>query len=224
MADNVRCQMCGKPNPPEAEVCQHCNARLKPLIVGATGTTRPAPHEIPEADRDISPQETPLEPVGAGLYGKGPSMVKNNRPALTSFDISDESEPVSEQAGAEEGSLDWLSDFRSGVKIGTSSLQSLDETGALHQTGSLEAGTGGIEGHGSDWLQRLGGAEESLPEKIPGTLPVEEIPGEPLVGEEPEPQPQGVLEGETGISSPETDLAAWLAELNGRHEEKPSVS
>ena len=205
MADNVRCQMCGKLNPPEAEVCQHCKARLKPLIAGVTGTARPAPHEIPEADRDISPQETPLEP---GEF---------------SFDISDESEPVSEQAGAEESSLDWLSDFRSGVKIDTSSLQSLDETGALHQTGSLEAGTGGIEGHGSDWLQRLGDAEEGPPEEIPSTLLVEKRPFKPLIGEEPEPQPQGVPEGEMDVSSPETDLAAWLAELNGRHEEKPSV-
>ena len=83
MADNVRCQMCGKLNPLEAKVCQHCKARLKPLITGATGTPIPAPHEIPEAERGVSPQKTPLEPVGTGLYGKGPSMVKNNRPALT---------------------------------------------------------------------------------------------------------------------------------------------
>ena len=206
MTDNVRCQMCGKLNPPEAEVCQHCNARLKPLIAGSTGTARPAPHEIPEADRDISPQETPLEP---GEF---------------SFDISDQTEPVSEQAGAEESSLDWLSDFRTGVKISTSSLQSLDETGALHQTGSLEAGMGGIEGHGSDWLQRLGDAEEGPPEEIPSTLLVERRPFEPLIGEEPEPQPQGFPEGEMDVSSPETDLAAWLAELNGGREEKPSVS
>lgn len=32
MAD-VRCPMCGKPNPPELEVCQYCQARLRPLIV-----------------------------------------------------------------------------------------------------------------------------------------------------------------------------------------------
>lgn len=32
MADQ-RCPMCGKPNPPQNEVCQYCQARLKPLIV-----------------------------------------------------------------------------------------------------------------------------------------------------------------------------------------------
>ena len=30
MAD-VRCPMCGKPNPEELETCQFCQARLKPL-------------------------------------------------------------------------------------------------------------------------------------------------------------------------------------------------
>ncbi len=30
MAD-VRCPMCGKPNPEELELCQFCQARIKPL-------------------------------------------------------------------------------------------------------------------------------------------------------------------------------------------------
>jgi hypothetical protein len=47
MAD-LRCPMCGKSNPPQNEVCQYCQARLKPLIVppsfdedetGASGET-----------------------------------------------------------------------------------------------------------------------------------------------------------------------------------------
>jgi hypothetical protein len=31
--DDLRCPMCGKSNPPQNEVCQYCQARLKPLIV-----------------------------------------------------------------------------------------------------------------------------------------------------------------------------------------------
>jgi hypothetical protein len=31
MAD-VRCPMCGKPNPPETVICKFCQARLEPLI------------------------------------------------------------------------------------------------------------------------------------------------------------------------------------------------
>jgi hypothetical protein len=31
MAD-VRCPMCGKPNPPDLEKCKFCGARIKPLL------------------------------------------------------------------------------------------------------------------------------------------------------------------------------------------------
>ena len=31
MTETVRCPMCGKPNPADREVCQYCQARLKPL-------------------------------------------------------------------------------------------------------------------------------------------------------------------------------------------------
>ncbi len=34
---NVRCPMCSKPNPPEAEVCSYCGARLKPLHLQQSG-------------------------------------------------------------------------------------------------------------------------------------------------------------------------------------------
>src|SRR3972149_2769559 len=35
----IRCQACGKPNPDFLDVCQYCDARLKPLEAG------PAPEE-----------------------------------------------------------------------------------------------------------------------------------------------------------------------------------
>ena len=28
----IRCPMCGKPNPENLDICQYCQARLKPLI------------------------------------------------------------------------------------------------------------------------------------------------------------------------------------------------
>ncbi len=39
---DVRCPMCSKPNPAEAEVCGFCGARLKPLIAGESASARPA--------------------------------------------------------------------------------------------------------------------------------------------------------------------------------------
>jgi hypothetical protein len=35
MAD-IRCPMCGKPNSDHLEICQHCQARLKPLVISST--------------------------------------------------------------------------------------------------------------------------------------------------------------------------------------------
>ena len=39
MAD-VRCPMCGKPNPEELEECQFCGARLKPVIASPSGDSQ----------------------------------------------------------------------------------------------------------------------------------------------------------------------------------------
>lgn len=49
MAD-VRCPMCSKPNPAQAEVCRFCGARLKPLIAGES---RPAPAATPPGDEAL---------------------------------------------------------------------------------------------------------------------------------------------------------------------------
>lgn len=41
----VRCPMCGKSNPPQAELCQFCEARLKPLLAGSSGDEGQAPED-----------------------------------------------------------------------------------------------------------------------------------------------------------------------------------
>ncbi len=89
MAD-VRCPMCGKLNPAEAEVCQFCQARLKPL--GMNSATPPAapPSGADDADwlsslRDKNLDDQPSEP-------------------------DSESETPEEQGG-EEGT-DWLARIR----------------------------------------------------------------------------------------------------------------
>ena len=33
--EEIRCPMCGKPNPNHLEICEHCQARLKPLIISS---------------------------------------------------------------------------------------------------------------------------------------------------------------------------------------------
>ena len=51
MAD-VRCPMCGKPNPADAEVCRHSWQRLKPAKSDASSAQPPASNE-PEWLREL---------------------------------------------------------------------------------------------------------------------------------------------------------------------------
>ncbi len=46
----IRCPMCGKPNPDHIEVCQHCQARLKPLVASSPGESD---SELPTWLRDM---------------------------------------------------------------------------------------------------------------------------------------------------------------------------
>ena len=50
-----RCPMCGKPNPEGVEECQHCGARLKPLLASTP----------PEESRPLTPPDPPepAEPI-----------------------------------------------------------------------------------------------------------------------------------------------------------------
>lgn len=47
---NVRCPMCGKPNPAEAETCQFCRARIKPVVSGEKTAGKPAEPKLPQSD------------------------------------------------------------------------------------------------------------------------------------------------------------------------------
>lgn len=78
-----RCQMCGKDNPEDLEVCQHCGARLKPLLA--------SPPEAPQKDTQAdSPSATPEDTVSW----------------LRSLGEDDQAQPLSDS-----GELpDWLDD------------------------------------------------------------------------------------------------------------------
>jgi hypothetical protein len=64
---DVRCPMCGKPNPKELDVCQYCGARLKPILASPPPDSRP-----------IKPGEEPVKRATSNLdnvkYGGGDSI------------------------------------------------------------------------------------------------------------------------------------------------------
>ena len=111
MAD-VRCPMCGKTNPAELEVCQFCQARLKPLRVN------------PSQEGDFSPSDTPGEQNDTP--GDVPDWLHSLRQPGDD-DFSDESDQedelpdwLSQPENSDEGDLpeapsgepDWLSGLR----------------------------------------------------------------------------------------------------------------
>ena len=51
MSDQIRCPMCGKPNPADAEICRYCHARLKPLQPGEA----PQPKSTAELESTLPP-------------------------------------------------------------------------------------------------------------------------------------------------------------------------
>jgi hypothetical protein len=91
---DVRCPMCGKSNPPDLEVCQFCEARLKPLIGSP-------------AEEESFTDFQRSEPVDEHLIPDGPADSGTNLTDwLKSLRVDDEESPPS--SPAEEDSQTWL--------------------------------------------------------------------------------------------------------------------
>jgi ribosomal protein L40E len=100
--NDLVCSMCGKPNPPDAEVCGYCQARLKPLFpaaqeepeIGSGGTHLPAsqvgeqPDEKGAEDwvqdlRSVNREESSHEAMdGAGFGGEATKGAEEFFPAV----------------------------------------------------------------------------------------------------------------------------------------------
>ncbi len=57
--NEIRCPMCGKPNPEDHDECRYCGARLKPLV----GSSRPEERAYQPPTDPIGPEESADEPV-----------------------------------------------------------------------------------------------------------------------------------------------------------------
>lgn len=106
-AATVRCQACGRTNPGHLEVCQYCQARLKPLRPGGPTPTGPAADDTqtpgaslmnrlrsmgaaappPTPEPDPEPDE-PLEPSPANWMSRLRGMTDSAEPAPTGLDTA----------------------------------------------------------------------------------------------------------------------------------------
>ena len=117
----IRCPMCGKPNPEEREVCQFCQARLKPLIINPPDSSEDwlkassedeldnqdnlNQPEAPDWLRSLRARDIPIEDSNQEKVRMDPAEWL--RAGLDDPDLLGAQRPSSQDA-------DWLADFRSG--------------------------------------------------------------------------------------------------------------
>jgi hypothetical protein len=203
---DIRCPMCGKPNPVEAEVCQYCQARLKPLVAP------PTPEEVPEQSGPESAQQGSSSHEKAGsdwlesLRSSGGEMESDS-----DFE-EDENEWLQEPgeerapepaAGGQELDDDWLSDLR--------------------REGDLESGATAPDedqddeqGDEGDWIPPFDrDGEKGLPEWL--SEPESEESQAELPSEEPP-----VFEESTPEEAGEEDEPEWLRRIRARQGDEES--
>jgi hypothetical protein len=132
MAEEVRCPMCGKPNPPELEECQYCHARLKPLIVS------PPPEEF----EPVEPPESPTPEATPEMEAELPDWLSELRSEEPETERPGEVKSLAEEPGPEQAeevsfetggaSDDWLARLQ--VEGGSEDQLAIDE----EQAGEIE--------------------------------------------------------------------------------------
>ena len=148
MAD-LRCPMCGKSNPPQAETCQHCQARLKPLMA-----TPPA----------IPPEDGGDADWLRGLRDEG--VLGEETPAAPT--------PPAEEPTLPEGEMpDWLARIRQRTQTEEDALS------RIGPAPRVEEGRSGADEEMPEWLRDLpltGSDASGIPPWMQGMRPAGEEP------------------------------------------------
>ena len=198
MGEEVRCPMCGKPNPAELEECQFCQARLRPLIVS------PPPDEF----EPVEPPESPLPEETPEIEAELPDWLSELRPGEPETDAQGAAESMADEPGSEQAEEvsfeagepddDWLARLQ--MDAGSKDQPVLDE----ERTSEVE--------DIPEWLAALGSQPESDLEVPPVEKPAEaSVEIAPVV--EPEVPPQMVEIDST--LPPEEPRDEWAAGLAG---------
>jgi hypothetical protein len=210
--DEVRCPMCSKKNPADAESCEFCGARIKPLII------QPPPEEIPSMEERMFPSE-PDQPEEQPVEKEQPSKQSSQETDWLTrmrYGVQDEGEVEfdlsEEDAGPKRGETDLLGRFRD---LGISS----DEEESTLEEEFLQAD---IE-QPTSLEPELPQEEESLPEWDRIFTESEEAKEveEPLPEEEPFERPSQDIEAKEGQE--EGTVPDWLARIRAREEVEDKV-
>jgi hypothetical protein len=192
---DVRCPMCSKSNPEDAEICAFCSARLKPLIIDEPSQEFPSPR----AD-EPQPSEGAdwLERIRAEVGSETPEEEAPQEEVLDEGTPPDWLGRLREAGtGEDEGPLGdevptWLQESEGEIKeeveaVGSERLKSLREIEAQEPVkAEVES-----EPADDDWLARLREKEEDLPSEV--------------IEEEPKPEVEFVEEALEGELLPSVD-------------------
>ncbi len=190
----IRCPMCGKPNPENLDVCQICGARLKPLVGGAP---------------------RPEEPQASQPAGEEPFHFDEDSLTWLDDEESDEVFDTSRvtQTGSLRDPLSWLDEMSAHSK----NPPRKDESGVTDWLSSLQEESGknvaDSEDMSADWQ-----TEEGLPDWLVGE-PAPESPQTPAGDTSKEELPDWLAEETVpeSIQAPtvdtgEEELPDWSAE------------
>ncbi len=187
--------MCGKQNPDHLDECQHCGARLKPLLASNQGSNAPFSQSSQEdqgADWLNSLRSEDDAPDSSDDFNVGDDELPDWL-QMSSDAEAPQPEPVAKAEGAD---LDWLSDMRQ--EDSATSEESL-----------------GVDDDQNEWLDRLPGMDEAPAAQEP-VVTTDDLPDwmSGLGRESQTPAAQGEeAEGDD-------ELPDWLAEA--RKEPEPA--
>ncbi len=106
MAD-VRCPMCGKPNPADRDVCQYCQARLKPVRLGDNASASGAKKKEEELPDWLQFGQAGAQPAQPAAESDETDWLKDIMGSSAGYDAS---RPDSNRVEPEaQDDLDWLS-------------------------------------------------------------------------------------------------------------------
>jgi len=158
MAD-IRCQMCGKPNPADAEVCQFCQARLKPVWASKPAESffdaeSEAEEEVPDW---LSSLRGPDEPAS----GQPPE----EKPEVGSFGGIESRETT--------GAEDWLSGLGAKDEIASDLVGGVFDLQPGDDLSELLSDSPKPEAEQLDWMGETAGVAAGEPGQFPEETPAE---------------------------------------------------
>jgi hypothetical protein len=237
---DIRCPMCGKPNPKELAECRYCGARIKPLL----GSAPVEPPPLKPGDEPVKKNTSDLERINFGEKGSirpGEVPTKKNtaelEKALPSWlrSLREEKRPAAGESLAEPS----FDEEPPAAARGTSKA---DSSGGLPDWFSNPGGAASEDEEVPNWLAGLRGdrtneptpaaaEEESVPELgnedwmtrlQTGSMDAASEP--PAINEAPVPElPSSVSSPETGLADNSPDWMQALQSPKSDTQEPPAA-